>query len=321
MRDWRRGLYDCMGGIADMAGANYATPLNLTSDTSSPAEPEPAPEPGPSNGVRTWNDSGMSQKRKKLLAVIGNQFPQLYWSGDHAAEFAPPIHGGGKYAQMTAWTPAAGGTSCTSINASIGFLLGAKNTKWAFAAYEYKDVWVPWGSDPDRKMPKVGDIYLLFRDKIKNPQGSGTDLPHLRHCGFILHVPTAPGEPWITADGGQNGGATMAQAAFLNRRPWELRKAGAEPKDKWEQIMEIANFAFAKPDPEIDYPYLAGGAESDSPADGNRLIGWLDMDSPLITFKSEAFDPPQAKLRAFNKFTEADYLDLGRRIDELLALQ
>jgi hypothetical protein len=328
MRDWRRSCFDCMGGIADMAGSNFYQPFPMASDTSVPA-------PVVEKVIRKWNDPAMTQRRKKLLAVIGNLFPLLYWSGNKAdKEYAPAIHGGGEYQQMTCWQPSDGGTSCTGVNAMIGTQAGANRIgKWAFAAHEFTGAWVPYGSDPARPMPSVGDIYLLFRDKITNPKGVGTDLSHTRHCGIIVHVPTAPGEPWITADGGQRGGAANTQAAYLNKRDWELRRAGAGvvPYKQWEGYMKYKGFAFAKPNPDIDYPHLAGGAEAATMADANRLIGWVDIDSVAVTFQDEAFHPPPALpdpppdplpppvLRIPGKYTEADYIALGDRIEKLLA--
>jgi hypothetical protein len=313
MRDWRRSCFDCMGGIADAAGNNLYEPIPLVNDV--PAAPVAT---GP---IRTWDDERMTQRRKKLLAVIGNLFPMAYWpvetpfNGD-----APAIHGGGHYNRMTCWQPSDGGTSCTSTNTFVGGILTDNATKWAFAAYLFQQAWVPWGSDPKRPMPSVGDIYLLYRDKITSPIQKATDKPHLRHCGFVVHVPTQPGEPWVTADGGQTEQSGMRQAAFLNRRPWELRKAGegVEPHDLWEQT--VTAHGFPVPLADVEYPYLGGGAEATGDlADANRMLGWIDMDAAAIVFKKEAFDPPQAKLRTLFKYTEADYRELGRKIDALLA--
>lgn len=316
MRDWRHGCFDYMGGIADQVGANLTTPFPLASDS---AAADPAPAPAPSTIFR-WDDPAMTQKRKKLLAVIGNLFPMAYWpDGQPLVQDASAAHGGGRYARMTCWQPSDGGTSCTGTNSQVGTLLAKTAYKWAFNAYNWKECWVPWGSDPARPLPSVGDIYLLYRDKVAaNPAVKPTDSPHLRHCGFILQVPKSTSEPWVTADGGQS--LNGRQVAYLNRRPWELRRPGLniEHPKVWESTVKAHGFPV--PIPEIDYPYLGGGAEGSDVdlSDANRLIGWIDMSSAAVAFLKEDFDPPQAKLRTFNKFTEDDYLDLGRRIDLVL---
>jgi hypothetical protein len=153
---------------------------------------------------------------------------------------------------------------------------------------------------------------------VKDNPEKATDSPHERHCGFIVRVPEKPGDDWITADGGQK-----ASAAYLNRRPWELRAPGqTDPAKKrtWDKAM-VAH-TFARPIQDIQYPYLGGGAESYGDlSDANRLIGWLDMDHPSIVFKKEAFEPPETtgrKFRGKDKYTEYDYQFLGAWIDDLI---
>lgn len=312
MRDWRRSCFDCMGGIADMTGANFCHPIPLATPVAAPVETGP---------IRRWNDPRMSQKRKKLLAVIGNLLPQAYWTEE--APFsgkASAAHGGGDFRQMFYWAPKDGGTSCTGFNGSVGYTLtDAKSGKWSFDAHT-SSAWVPWGVNPDKPMPSVGDVYLLFRDICKDPPVGDTDSPHLRHCGFILHVPKTVDEPWITADAGQN--LDGRQVGWLNRRPWETRLIGKGIANKplWEQT--VAALPYAKPLADTEYPYLGGGAESmgSNLDDANRLIGWVDLDAAEFKFKKEAFDAKQPKARPYFKYTEDDYLALGARIDAMLAM-
>jgi len=54
--------------------------------------------------------------------------------------------------------------------------------------------WVPWGAHPTKKMPSVGDVFLLYSD---NPE------QRMAHVGIIVEVPSKPGEPWVMADGGR----------------------------------------------------------------------------------------------------------------------
>jgi hypothetical protein len=308
-RGFRQGCFTYMGDIADVAGANLNEPVPLTSDK--PAETGP---------IRRWNDPRMSQKRKKLLAVLGNWLPQAYWpEPEKASGSAPDFRGGGLWRKMYYWKPGKG-TSCTSLNTSIGQTMTGKAAyKWAFDAHLLPG-YVAWDSNPDKPMPSVGDIYLLYRDHCKPGATDALQKPHLRHCGFILNVPTKPGEFWVTADAGQNNGER--EAAFLNRRPWELRVAGEGVEDlvTWRQMVEV--YPFTTPKPEVKYPYLGGGAESSGSglADANRLLGWVDIDSPDLVWEKEAFDAEQTELRKLYRYTEADYLDLGRRIDMMLGL-
>jgi hypothetical protein len=272
------------------------------------------------SGFRTWDAPGISQKRKKLLACIGNQFPMVYVGNGEKLGGSDPF-AKVPFLQMLCWSPGKG-TSCTSVNTSIEKLLTDSGGKWAFAAYAFQEAWVPWGANPAKPMPSVGDIYILYRDVVADQQNTVYDVPHERHCGFFLQVPESPNEPWLTADGGQTV-KRSGDGAFVNRRPWELR-VPSQPSDAKKTIWEksIAAHTFAKPIEGIEYPYLGGGAESKgSLADANRLIGWLDLDSPAIVFSvKEGFDTPMdkpKKIQQFNRYSEYDYQFLGAWIDFL----
>ena len=93
----------------------------------------------------TWDAAGISPRRKKLLAVIGNRFPQLYDRPPGSVEPYKKVPN----QLMTCWSPGNGTTSCTSINGMVeGILMGAKISKWAFAAFHLEEAWVPWGGNP-----------------------------------------------------------------------------------------------------------------------------------------------------------------------------
>ena len=290
--------------------------------------------------IRKWDDEAMKQdpRRRKILAAVGNLFPVAFFlpppKKDPSDEDKPPVpsggpgdaHGGEKFGLMTFWSAGARGTSCTSTNIAIANLVLAQHAKWwAWGALEIVDkkwtppaCWVPWGSDPNRPMPQVGDVYVLYRDIIgKDPPVADTDSPHLRHCGFVLQVPTSTDEKWITADGGQrNPNDTTKQAAYLNSHSWKLDTPGVNVsnKDTWNKMLKA--HPFAMPIDGVQYPFFGGGAESSETlnmADANRLIGWIDMNSPDITM-NETFAADQKAPKTFNKISEADYVDLGRRI-------
>lgn len=267
---------------------------------------------------RTWDAPGISNKRKKLLAVIGNRYPQLYMASGNPSGGDP--FRSVPYQKMIDWVPG-NGTSCTSMNTMLERILTGKRGFWAFAAYHLEEAWVPWGANPAKPMPNVGDIYILYRDIVGDDPKSVYYYPHERHCGVIVRVPDKPGENWITADGGQkegNGGS-----AYLVPRPWELREMNPQPTPQkqgvWEKQMKA--HAFARPIQGTKYPYLGGGAECQSGdlSDANRLIGWLDFD--LVNIKQEAFDAPDntpQKIRQDKLYTEYDYQFLGAWIDDLL---
>jgi hypothetical protein len=252
--------------------------------------------------TRRWNDANLSQKRKKVLAIIGNLFPMLWQAVDAPRAGVAPQNGGGQYNSMGPW--GGPGTSCTSANTMVGgYASPSTKFKWAFKAYEHP-AWVPWGH-PTKKLPNVGDVYLLYRD---NPEQG------MRHCGIVLQVPTRPGELWVMGDGGQK--AHGKEAAHVLVRSWELRRAGpSDPQrqSEWQKLVDA--HSFAKPTEGLDYPYLAGGVESRNPADANRLIGWLDIDE--LPFPNPEFDPPQPSKRRGVKFTQADYESLGAIIDSV----
>lgn len=275
--------------------------------------------------IARWDDPRMTQKRKKLLASVFKLYPMLWQDLKADPKAVAPENGGGTYINQGTWTDAnpadvkgkppgprvpRPGTSCTS---SIAAIAGAVATKskytWNFAAYQAKSGWTPWGSDPTKRMPSVGDIYLLYRDEITTPppgasvnQKAQCD-PHLRHVGIVMQVPTSASEIFITADGGQR--AHTLQAAHLAKRGWKVRKPGpsdASREKDWNKKVH----PFAKPIPELDYAYFVGGAESKDPMDGNRLLGWIDVD--LCEFDNEAFD---------KTYTQADYEAMGARIDSM----
>lgn len=207
--------------------------------------------------------------------------------------------------QITGWEPgkkAKGSTSCVSLNTMIEIALTGRAGYWAFHQYELEEAWVPFGVHPLKKMPNVGDPYVIFRDKTDN-KSKANAIPHTVHCGFILHVPTDPKEPWITADAGQ---FPQGSAGFLNAKKWvsripvqaeDRRRRRLEPgvptklsmddqrsQRNWEMYMK--NLPFADPVEGQEYIFMAGGAESDPDKldDANRLIGWLDLD--MIPFSS-----------------------------------
>jgi len=264
--------------------------------------------------IARWDDPRMAGKRARVLAVIGRLFPMIWKeTGEaHKSEsFAcVPANGGGTYNKQGLW--GGPGTTCTTVNpAMAAFLSATTKSKWGFNAAKL-DSWVAWGQHPTKHWPSVGDIYLLYRDEYKANPAPGDLLagPHLRHVGIILQVPTAPGESWITADGGQT--AQGVQAAHLNARPWQLRDAGptdASKKEAWKQILTAPDHVFATPKEGIQHPYLGGGAESSSNLDGNRLVGWADVFE--LQFEKEIFD---------NYFKEEHYKALGTKIDSMVAL-
>ena len=238
-------------------------------------------------------------------------------------------------------------------------------SRWAFDAPKFEEAWVPWGSNPAKPMPNVGDVYILFSDEAREPGEKREDTPHERHCGFILYVPESPDEPWYTADGGQRekppGDGT--QAAYINTRPWSKHVPPyPDPQSRKIWVEKTNAIRFPIPIEGIEYPYLRGGAETRKEETkkkdatkktegsgaqtkkeevGNRLLGWLDIDSPAIRFdlldyaKADwpkripptilktgvvDFDPPSTdpcKIKKNGKFTEYDYQFLGAWIDYL----
>jgi hypothetical protein len=310
--------------------------------------------PGGSGGVslptliKKWDDPAMAQngRRRKILAAIANLFPLAFFKDvpQPDGSMKPNVtggpgdsHGGGKYAQMTFWTSTSTGTSCTSTTIAVANLCKAQNKKWwAWGALELdKDdkknpwkppkCWVPWGSDPARPMPQVGDVYVLYRDIIgPNPKTVATDNPALRHCGFVLQVPDDENGLWVTADGGQRNASDkdnkQNQAAFLNTHSWKLATPGSNVSDQEAWKTALKAHPFAQPIDGITYPFFGGGAESAAGlnmADANRLIGWIDMSSPDITMDESFSTAP--KVHTPGRITEDDYKDLGARIALALA--
>lgn len=308
----------------------------------------------------TWDTPGLSRRRKKLLAAIGSCFPMhdAPKEGDRerqsrdaskaeppnakapsksATTYTPNAASNIPYLPLRGWTP--GMTSCTMVATMIEGLLTGHQGKWAFTAPFFEDAWVPWGANPTKPMPNVGDVYLVFDDSVES---SGR--PHLRHVGFILHVPKDVSEKWVTADGGQlgitNRPGEHGGAAYLNIKPWVKRKPIESKnvladKAAWEKA--VNSLLYAKPIVDLEYPYMIGGYESTNAENAGRMIGWIDIDSPSIPFISEEFDGPiegsrlwrpdseiQQRVRGLKerdqRCTEADFRFLGAWIDKMLGL-
>ncbi|MFO0552355.1 MAG: hypothetical protein U0271_28465 [Polyangiaceae bacterium] len=237
----------------------------------------------------TWNAPGISQRRKRLLATLANRFPMVW---DQKAGDIDPVSQV-PFQDMEMWTPG-NGTSCTSVSTNIENFLVGKGGKWGFAAYYFEEAWVPWAANPAKKMPNVGDVYLLYSD-LERVVDKVPQTPQLRHVGFILHVPASTSERWVTADGGQQGKPGRGQGgggALVGTKQWEKRIPTSPNPTVWEAALKA--HPFAKPIADTEYIYVAGGSEASALADGNRMLGWLDIDSPAISFLTEAFDAPLA---------------------------
>ncbi|MFO0590345.1 MAG: hypothetical protein U0441_22575 [Polyangiaceae bacterium] len=303
----------------------------------------------------TWDTPGLSRRRKKLLAAIGSCFPMHYSpkAGDLELQSKdasipediyndPPTYAGNAasripYLSLRGWSP--GMTSCTHVSTMLEGLLTGRQGKWGFAAPFIEDAWVPWGANPIKPMPNVGDIYLLFDDNASNDND-----PHLRHIGFILHVPKDTSEKWVTAEGGQlgisNRSGEHGGAAYLNVKPWVKRipvESANVKADKTSWEKKVNTLLYAKPIVDLAYPYMIGGYESTDAQNAGRMIGWLDLDSPAFTFLSEEFDGPIDVSRLWNpdrevqqrvkgvenndqRCTEADFRFLGAWINKMLRL-
>ncbi|MFO0589550.1 MAG: hypothetical protein U0441_18575 [Polyangiaceae bacterium] len=91
----------------------------------------------PSN-FRTWDAPGITKKRKRLLAAIGNTFPQAYVPvGGHLGGGDP--YCGIPYQLLTCWDPIKKGTSCTGINGMIEAILTGSKGRWSFSAPMFEE--------------------------------------------------------------------------------------------------------------------------------------------------------------------------------------
>lgn len=254
-----------------------AKPLALTPGGSTQIVDQGAP-------ILKWDDPRMTQKRKKLFAVLAKMLPQAF---EAVGKDAP--HKQGTYKRMTCWYEGAKGTSCTAFNPIVmAACCGGQGkdkywNKWAFEA-EAHPGWVPY--EPG-KLPSIGDTYLLYDEKTKRT----------RHVGIICQIDLAESGRWVTGDGGQTDPHAKGQAAELVPRPWRCSELTADHPDT---------------------PYLGGGAESPGGLKNpGRLMGWVNLDHESVVFLKEAFDAPAASSPF--AYTEADYEDLKKRIATVLA--
>jgi hypothetical protein len=234
--------------------------------------------------ILKWDDPRMSQKRKKLFAVLAKMLPQAF---DNPGRAAP--HKQGTYKPMSCWYKGAIGTSCTAFNPVVmSACCGGKGKdkywkNWAFEAPSHP-AWVDYVPG---KMPSIGDTYLLYNEQARG----------IRHVGIVCQIDLAIGGRWVTGDGGQNDPYTRGQCAELVPRPWKCSELTADHPDT---------------------PYLGGGAESAGEMmNPSRLMGWVNLDHESVVFINEEFDEP-AESSLF-VYTEADYQDLATRIATVLA--
>ena len=144
------------------------------------------PTPGGSSQVADPNapilkgdDPRMTQKRKKLFAILAKMLPQAF---DVAG--TPARHKQGNYKPMTCGYKGATGTSCTAFNPAVMGIAcaGARarirtGAEWGFDAQQHPG-WVDYAPG---KSPSVGDTYLLY-DEGDEPDAARRHRPPRSTC-------------------------------------------------------------------------------------------------------------------------------------------
>lgn len=150
------------------------------------------------------------------------------------------------------------GTSCGDVLNGVLQLMDCPVRKVFTHADEKAPVWIK----PDataRLVPKVGDIYILFKmkkgaslDDAKNPD----NFTEFAHTGFIKSAPDPYGGivTWITVDGGSGLKSNGVQKA--------LESDGSKPNVQWTN----------------GYLQKLGGDATD-PEGLRRITGWADLEA------------------------------------------
>lgn len=255
-------------------------------------------------------DDPMMQRRRKVPAVLGKNFPMTIALADVEAHGLVAPYEQGKYKAMKG----ADGSqnSCAPVNAYIMSVVGASEV-WGFGIE-----WGGWGTKaegfkPKRstpqpgyvsyapgRLPSVGDIFILYEQIAPGVIGAG-------HCGVVCQASLGPDEFWITGDGGQpdRTGDLHQRADGRFMRSYNNPDPDYPPDAVGELVpgtnvtwrIKAHEAAYLVPrkldcsDPKkpLIANYFTGGG-------GETLHGWRNVTHPKINFKNGgAYDESGSK--------------------------
>jgi hypothetical protein len=193
------------------------------------------------------------QKRRKVLAVLGRNFP-MAWKRRQGFDNPCELEQG-EYKKMNCWTQDfqdRGKDSCSSVNHGMMGADGAgMEGDTSFDVTKRIDSgWVPYRPGSGL-LPSVGDTYLLKKTK---------EDPMIYHCGIICQVSVEKRQFWICADGGQK--YLGNEAAELVPRILDCKNAGTDDEQAIVHRYDVEDGEHMR-----------------------YMYGWLDLGHPKVILK------------------------------------
>lgn len=247
---------------------------------------------------RLDRDDPMMQRRRKVLAVLGKNFPMALKYAEVTARGLVAPYMQGDYKDAMGWAkavpPKRQQNTCAPVNGRMMTLVGASGI-WGFgvegvadASTNWKvqrpqDGWVPYA--PGR-LPSVGDVFILYEEIAKGVVGAG-------HCGVVCQASLVPDEFWITGDGGQPDRTGELHQRKSDGR-WVRSYSTPDPDypPDLSSDLNAGEAAYLVPrkldctdpkNPRVANFFVGGGGET--------LHGWRSVTHPKIRFKNDgAYD-------------------------------
>jgi len=259
------------------------------------------------------SEKGM-QRRRKVLAVFGKQFPMAIEHAEVTARKIEAPYEQGPFKDNLWWArpvyPAPKQDTCAPANANVMKIAKASGT-WGFGIEGHADASTGWKVPPTKRqagfvkyrpgiLPSVGDVFILYH--------GGT----AHHCGLVCQASLAPDDFWITCDGGQpdRTGALHKRKEGYWSRSYNTPDPNYPPDATADLVSKEAGYLVPRKlncadpfEPGISNFYVGGGDQT--------LYGWRNLTGAGVFMENEDFD---------DAGTEADYQAMKKRIlrvDEL----
>jgi hypothetical protein len=256
---------------------------------------------------RLMANDPMMQRRRKVLAALGKNFPMAFAMADVQTYDLKPPYLQGDYTKMRC----SDGTmnSCSVVNNFIMQSIGASGG-WGYASegvadastgWKVKNPQDGWVKYAPGRLPSVGDVFLLTTEIAPGVTGTG-------HCGVVCQASLDPNEFWLTGDGGQpdrTGDLHQTKAGYWVRSYYPAHPDNDYPPNltgdpKRLQATEAAYLVPRKLDcgdpqnPLISNFYIGGGGET--------LKGWRNVAHPKIFFRGSAAYDDSGSQQDFENF-------------------
>ncbi|MEO7329269.1 MAG: hypothetical protein ABI193_11865 [Minicystis sp.] len=261
------------------------------------------------------SEKGM-QRRRKLLAVLYQQFPMALEYNQVTAKKIEAPYEQGPYKNNMWWARALPGqgqqNSCAPVNSHVMMESAKASGTWGFAVEgPAGDASTNWKTPPSKIqkgfvkyrpgiLPSVGDVFILYHNASAE------------HCGVICQASLNPEDFWLTCDGGQpdrTGESHLRKEGYWSR---SYNKPDSNFLPDATADLAAGEAAYLVPrkldcsdphDPRLANFYVGGG--------GVTLYGWRNLSDDSVFMKNEEFD---------STGIEEDYQNMKKRIlrvDEL----